>query len=217
MKSKLFIRLHLGLGDSVVCNGLVREMMKKYEDVTIPAYNNNFAQLKYAFRDLGDKLRIMRVTSDKSCDSLAINAGSTDVLKLGFTGDNFKPETWDKSFYEQAGLDFGTRWASFYVERNIPKEVRAPTPRFIFVHDDKLRHYDINPVHFAKGLTVVRPQMLAHIYSWMWCIENAEEIHAIDGPFLALADSIPTKGKLFCHKSVRNSIPPILAKKWEII
>ena len=52
MITKKYIRQHLGLGDHIICNGLVRYFCEKHIDVVLFCSSIFYENVKYMFRDL---------------------------------------------------------------------------------------------------------------------------------------------------------------------
>jgi hypothetical protein len=54
-----------------------------------------------------------------------------------------------------------------------------------------------------------------HVFMWCHAIENAEEIHSIEGGLLCLIDSLKSKARIRClHRYARQSVPPALSDGW---
>lgn len=210
----LCINWHLGLGDHLLCNGLVRHYAAMYDIVVLPVWAHNKASIDFMFRDLG-KIEARAIKHTKEIPDLI--DGCDECLDLGFAREDFDAKVFDRSFYTQANVDFEKRWSDFKFTRDESIEAKCNVP-FRFVHDDWGRGFQITRIKADDSCPIVRPHPLPNIFQFIWMLENADEIHCIDSSFLSLADSIPTKAKrLVYHRYARNSIPPILKKAWDII
>src|SRR3989344_7609695 len=52
VKSRVLLDFHHGMGDELICNGLVREYCKKYEAVDIFCIVRNYPSVSFMYRDL---------------------------------------------------------------------------------------------------------------------------------------------------------------------
>lgn len=229
MAKELLIRSHLGLGDALVCNAIVRHFSKNY-DVTFLCKKHNQTSLAFLFRD-DPKIVLHTTDNDRMPDddyADAVTAHLRDfgkeVLCLGMYGDRSKydPKVWDRSMYAQAGLDFQLRWNEFKCARQPSCELPAPKSRYVFVHDDPARGFEIPRERLPAGVKLVRPDPKAteNLFAYWDLLENAAEIHVIDSCFAILADSLPElKAKrLVVHFYARaGALPPAYRKDWEVL
>ena len=65
MNSKIYIRHHLGLGDNIVHNGLIRKISidNPNSDIYIPIKYQNYDNVSFMFRD-NNKIKINKVNDD---------------------------------------------------------------------------------------------------------------------------------------------------------
>ena len=74
----ILIYHHLGLGDHLICNGLVRNICENNKNnFLLPAKKHNFQTVKFMFRDLNN-LTVVSVDGDECVNSLSseINCNS---------------------------------------------------------------------------------------------------------------------------------------------
>jgi hypothetical protein len=227
---------HLGLGDLVICNGLVREYAKKFRLVFLPCKEHNLTPVRWMFSDIQDRVIIVPVLDDADAENL-VSASKSPVFRLGkFTG-GFKREdlTWMEEFYANADLPYSKALENFHVprkedvERDIllrSKETHFGTPqKHVFVHDV----YPEHPLRqefledFAKrGLEVIKSDysLTDNIFDYMGILETAEEIHCMSSCFICLVDCMPnikTK-RLFWHRYVRKEYEALnfrFFKQWK--
>lgn len=221
--SGLAIRCHLGLGDMLIVNALVREMARQFASVLIPCKHHNLPSVVFMWRDC-ENVIVTPVADDAAAKGLVSdmrNEGA-EVLELGMFGvGKFNPLAWDRQMYEQAGVPFEWRWERFYVQpgftNSLLPHLRETT--FAFVHDDPARGFVI-PRDALPKMEIVRPLpgLTDNIFDYCSLLAEAKEIHCIDSCFAILADSIPTsEEKLVFHRSVRHgALPPALGKKWQV-
>lgn len=126
---------------------------------------------------------------------------------------------WDKNAYETCCVPFKKRWSEFRVKRDVENEIVIPRKPYIFVFQDLCRNMKIDSKLLPKGIHIAEPWETSNIFQWCRAIEEASEIHVIDGEFLALVDSLNISAgvrKVF-HPYARKSFPPTLSDSfWEI-
>ena len=230
MRKEILIRGHLGLGDGIVINGLVRHFAADHE-VSVICKRHNQISLAFMYRD---EPKVSLVTTDNdqdmSDDDFAdaacrhIKGHGKRVLLLGMYGDrkNYTPQAWDQSMYAQAGVPFEQRWNDFRCSRQPSCELVAPKGDYIFVHDDPTRGFSIPEHRLPHRISVVKPVpgKADNIFSYWDLLENAKELHLIDSSFAILADSLPDlkATKIVVHLYARKgALPPKYRKDWEIL
>ena len=199
----MYIYHHLGLGDHIICNGLVRELSRG-KDAAVPCKKHNFPSVEYMYRD-AKNITVIPIQDDSEANRLC--QGKNHV-KIGFKKKLGKP--FDKSFYDIAKIPFEKRWDSFYIKRDerteskLYKKLNPQNKSYIFVHDDSSR--DINIEYDFGSKFVIRPdkRYTDIIFHYAQLIENADEIHCIDSSFKSFADSLDLSNK----KTVKKTTLP---------
>lgn len=216
MKTVL-LQWHLGLGDAIICNGMVRCAAKSgWDNVILPAKPQNYAAVRWMFSD-DPHIRVVEVGGD---DDVRRIGRHNVVVGLGvFSRRGLQPMNWDKAFYQDAQVPFECRWSEFKLPDppNVCHRVGS-----VFIHDDPRRNYRIAlavPRHVIYMPSAKDP-FEYHIPT----LQTADEIHVIDSCFLALADSIETNATrhvLHLYATARDPYkrfgPPTLRKNWEIL
>lgn len=220
----LFIMGCLGLGDAILMKGAVVELSKEYEKVYYPSYVSNGPSIAFLFSDLPNVLveEIYGPNEIYSLERHHISQGNK-VIKLGmYTGERqIEPETFDMTFYRQAGVDFSKRWDSFKLVYSHPSTFIVPSDTsIVFICDSEERGFRINDSRIKSDAVKFRPWKSQLIFDFMHFLLTASEIHCIDTSWIHLVESIPTKAKLFYHLYARNNGPYHQAKKrkpWKIL
>lgn len=206
-----YIYHHLGLGDHIINNGMVRHFYKQYGQITLFSYKHNVKNVQYMYRDL-EKIQILGVESDAQADYYISNQ-NLDCIKIGFSDlAGVMPELpFDKAFYKLAGLDFSVRFDEFYFERDLQKErdvLDALNPtgeRYIFVHDDASRGFSIDMDRAKTDHKIIMNDKKFNVFDYILLIENAEEIHFMQSSFKELICSYELKKPiLYQHNYVRK-------------
>lgn len=232
MEDTVYIYQHLGLGDHVICNGLIREISKTYGTVVLFVKEHNSKSVRFMFRD-AQNINIM--IADDACAKNFINSNpEKKVIIIGheYLDRSDTAKKFDRGFYEEAGFDFALRWKGFHVQRDIDQEQILfekngidKDSKYLFVHDDKdlTKGSSINVDKIDKKnrkIVFADSSMTGNIFDYLGIIENAEEIHCIPSCFMFLADSVETKGSLYMHRYTRNYphyCEPSLKKDWIIL
>jgi len=225
---------HLGLGDHIICNGLVREYCKKYEQVAIFSKPHNYASVSFMFRDLPN-LTVIQGDDKFARRFMLLNKFRLarpryDYVKIVSHEflERHQNSSFDKEFYKIAGIDFVKKWDSFFVKRERERELFNQVVQkgdYIFVHEDVPRGYIVNKKLIRKDYAIFIPERKStdNIFDYCTIIEEAKEVHVIDSSFLSLIDCLPYKNKaqkLYFHQYARENnsyVIPTLKKKWNII
>jgi hypothetical protein len=233
----LFIYHHLGLGDHIVCNGMVRELIKNVDNAYLFCKGHNKTSVEYMYRDCknltiiigGDDLA-HTMTASNPKNSIVVGGRGKDCPRLDSLGKAVNGEVdFVQTFYRQAGVPLGNRYNSWSLDRdtNAEKELYdkfgiSDGEEYIFVHDDSSRDFEILSDKLPTDIKIVRPQkgytgVMPH---YAGLIENAKEVHCIDSSFRLLTDQLNPKGKLYFHKYSRKSdgwVVPTTKLDWTTI
>ena len=197
---EFYIYHHLGMGDHLICNAIVRNICKKYLDKQVVLFcEPKFEEsVKFMYRDvpnlslkLGHDPDIQHFL-DTIPQSDKIYVGHQNLVKIRLD------ESFDEVFYRQIGLSMNKRWDDFLVVRDTEREHKLynifnPVGEYIFLHEDPIRGYYIDRNHIKnKGLQVISPVVgiTNNIFDYLYLIENAKEIHCMDSSFWLMTDSI---------------------------
>jgi hypothetical protein len=155
-KEKSIVLLtHLGLGDQIICNGIVVNLLKleAYDEVVLLAKSDTLLSVERMYRGLN-----VRCVSGNSDDDILRTAEELwregyKFLKIGGFGEDFMVDdaSFAESFYDQAGLSFDESFDSFHLERSKEEEqdlyeVYSPPADYVFLHEDPQRTLNILPL-----------------------------------------------------------------------
>ena len=208
-----YIYHHLGLGDHIICNGLVRYLQKKFEDVTIFCKPQNYDNVKIMYSD-NQKIKILPIGDDFHVESfIYTNNLQMDTLKIGFNklSEYQTPYTFDEGFYGIAGINFKERFDSFYIPRDLNreeeifKELNPKNESYIFIHDDKERGFSIDWDKLPKNIKVIENNVKYNLFDMLTIIERADEVHVMQSSIRDLINSyVMNKPKFYLHNYVRG-------------
>lgn len=242
--SEAFFMPHLGLGDHIICNGILRKLRETYDIVHMPVKHHNYPTVNDMVRDDAG-IELISVTDDAEAIRY-LNMFKTHVDKVVGVG-NYGPDflqnsdSFDESFYKQVSLPHDDRWNSFRYTRDeqkeekLYKESNLPN-KYIFVHDDKNRNYEIDGSHLKDDMFVFRPNHQfgaksdTTVFHYGKIIENATEIHCIDSSFACYIEHLDCSNveKMVLHRHIKQKNEfntddkfhpffPQYRQKWEII
>jgi len=226
---------HMGVGDSIICNGLVRSLLSEgsyFSDAIVFSWERNAKTINRMYDDT-DRIHVLSVAENTNevlavnnfvnqnriCDFIRCGFGMMEnLMRLGLA------RSFDESFYVCAGVPYDRQWSDFQYRRDLQKEdavLKKLNPNnepFMFVHDAPDRGYSFDPPN-PKGLKVMRNDMTESIFDMGKLLESAQEIHCMESSFRVLIDHLPAVlCPLYFYPSVRalngNVVSPTLQKLW---
>lgn len=215
---------HLGLGDMILCNGLIRYLISletKSEKIFLICKNSNLKSVRFMYRDI-KSLKIIGINEKKN-EKSEVNLLLEDFknekinyVKIGhefyvpteFLNINNKKMRWpcDIVFYKQFNVPFSFRYSQSFWKRNLDSEKKlfnqlTNKKKYAFIHDDASRGMFINEKHIGKNLKIIRNNHNEPIFNYGLLLENADEIHVMESSFRQLMETLNIKTKkLFLYK-----------------
>ena len=226
-KRKAYLKVHQGLGDHIVCIGLYKTLAMRFDKCVLPVQKKYFRCVSEMLSDVHNILvttyepRSTKMNFESwyffleaqekifnRIGYISINIGSFDTNFLTSNTIRF-----DAEFYRQADVPFENRWKFGKVCRNSKKEEElfnklvTNSEPYIFLHQDKLRGYSLNPKYFPKGMKIVEPlPSLSKKFTatnYLKVIENSSAIHCIESSFCALIETFQLEIPKFAHRYAR--------------
>lgn len=212
-----YIYHHLGLGDHIICNGMVRHFVDLYGEVTIFCKERYRSNVEYMYRD-SSKINIISAEQEWMVPAFLNQLNEQQYLKIGFENlphyeQNFEKikKTFDEAFYELANVDFLVRFEKFFILRNEQREQEALSylnpnnEPYIYVHDDSNRGFTIDPAKHRQDLKIIKNDFKFNLFEMRKILEEAEEIHTMQTGMLDFMNSFALKKpKIFHHTYVRK-------------
>jgi hypothetical protein len=201
-----YIYHHLGLGDHIICNGLVRHYKEIYGKVTVFCKPNNYENVKYMYRDDED-ITVLPIGEDWDVNAYIFeNKISNDVIEIGLNKLlNYPMTKFDEAFYKTAELPFEYRFSKFSFLRDFDKEneaynyVNPNNEEYIFVHGS----LDKNKIR--TDLKIIENPIEFGVFDILKIIENATEVHIMESSIKCLVNSyIFEKPSFYYHQYVRG-------------
>lgn len=211
---KVLMHHHLGLGDHIICNGLVRHIHSIHGNLVLACKPHNLKSVRSMYCDTNIEFL---VGDDARAESLYSNYDK--VYRVGFESLNYSNGiAIEKQFYELCGLSHSLKYNGIFPR--IDTNIVHPIGDFIFIHDDPRRGM---PIMLNNTMKVYKPNVEDNrsILEYRDIIKTAKEIHVIESSFMHLIECLPEEisGKLYVHK-IRSYLPsesPILIKDWTYV
>jgi hypothetical protein len=201
-----YIYHHLGLGDHIICNGMVRHYKEIYGKVTVFCKPHNYENVKYMYRDDED-ITVLSVGEDWDVNVYIFeNKISNDVIKIGFDKlMNYPMTKFDEAFYKIAELPFEYRFSKFLFLRDFDKEneafnyVNLNNEEYIFIHGN----VDKNKIR--TDLKIIENPIEFGVFDILKIIENATEVHIMESSIKCLVNSyVFEKPSFYYHQYIRG-------------
>lgn len=220
--NNIFIHTHLGLGDHIVCNGMVRYILKNCDNSTIikllvkNKYQSIVADM---YRD-ETRIEMFPVEESKFYQS-ELDWKKIKLVRAGF--EKCRPIDWAVSLYDSVNISFSERWDSFYYKRDKIREqklidrINLPS-EFILVHDtSSVGKFDLK-IKSTIPIVKVEPIDEFGIFSWLGVVERSKEIHCIDSSFAHMVESFNgICSNLNFHDAKNNGVLFSRKQNWNFI
>lgn len=234
--TKKYIRQHLGLGDHIICNALVRHFCEQNDEIVLFTSGMHYENVKFMFRDISN-LEVMPFSNHPSNADQEINRYissnniGNDVITVGFGGLSGFKTRFDIAFYKMHDLNPEMKVDNFYCERDEEMEdyvynyLNPENEKYIFVIDDDKHHLKplvIDQTKLPKGYKIIKYDKTLNyndnrflMYNYRKIMENAEEIHMFQSAFSEFVNATELKKpKVYLHIYLRDYSDglPILSK-----
>ena len=213
--NKLCIVPHLGLGDMIILNGLVRDACEAHDEVLLFVKKAYISSIRSLFGDVTNlRLKFVAEAHEFTAELFRSTAAmGYDMMFLGqHSGTRWRAldPLWSRALYRQAGLDPARMYTGFRVARHPDREAamleavrRAVGDVYVVVHDDAARGFVIRTSSLPPGMPVVHVDdprwRTANIFDYAAVIDNAIQFHGFDSCFMLMADFLGVKARTFCH------------------
>jgi len=218
---------HLGLGDHLICNGLIREILSKNSyTLHYPLKIHNYDNISFMLDDLSHRIKFIPVFNDGEMINYSKNFKEENIIKTGIFNSNWKKLTGSfcQKFYLQLGIPYKARWENFRFPENKCKKLDTKNNEKCFVHQDTKRGLTIKetylPSSFYSPEHTLGSVSNHTIFDYINLLNDVEEIHCIDSSFACLIDHVPSlkQKKKFIHRYVRkHNDNPTYKNNWIII
>ena len=203
---------HMGLGDSLICLGLVKTLAAKAPQCQFyfACLPNYFHSVAWMLKDISNVFPVA-VSSGREARQYA-QFKNARYLPIGI--NNVDIQRFDESFYEQHQVPLSSRWelsgtapgpnSTLLYKRLNPKNVPY---RLICRQDSSGTQHSLSLNRAPDVLEIEVHRATHNIFDWANLVLGALEIHTIDTAFIHFVENtLPadTKQKLIFHR-IRQS------------
>lgn len=205
----------MGLGDHIICNGLVREITKNKDNhYFLFTKSHNKISVDFMYRDINNLETIEIKTDQEVCDFLYGNkVEDKDVHVGGIMYHSywfFGSKSFEESFYLQNEMSLNFKWDSFHVVRDYDRESVlkeklgvSDNSEYIFIHDDERHRIDESRINSNYKIIRADRELTDNIFDYLSVLENAKEVHVIESSFCFILDLSKINNQVFIHRYAR--------------
>jgi len=206
-KNVVLLEAHFGLGDNLICLGLMRTLAEnnpniRYYLACLPQYFHSIAWMLQSSSNIFPTV----VTSGREARQLA-NFLNASYQTIGIHHIDIK--RFDESFYEEYSVPFEYRWSKSAVppgpkSEALFKQLNPDNQPYMLIcrTESGNNTYPLMISNSANLKTIEIYPATHNIYDWTKLVENASEIHSIDTSFLHFVENVlhdKSHGKLYYH------------------
>ena len=223
---EIIIYPHLGLGDMIICNGLVNKLSNYFSKINLIVDKKFHKQAEYLY-SLNSDVQIVSENPIEvnNLDDFVNDFAVDKKLKVLRVSQIKSGKPFYHEFYKSVKLSYKYSYKEF----NLPEEAKLQDELknhlieaynvdpldYVIVHrDSSNKSYDLNIENLNKIYVEEKTDLFKNIFLYKDLIRDAKEIHCINSSFLHLVDRVDTDAKLYYH-DVRGGIIK-LKKKWSI-
>jgi hypothetical protein len=208
-KKKIFVKNHLGLGDCIAHNGMVRKILHDDPncEVYIASKIHNYENISFMYRD-NTSIKILKLDDLETNQHLMHNKYDK-IISSHFEGEpNYEYlEIGDDAFYTKTGFDPKVRREFFFIERDYEKEINLykkltseiGTEDYIFIHEKPEQNIVINREKIKTNLPIIYAKSEYGFFDLLTIIEKAKEVHVISSCFLSYLMIDKINEKVYAH------------------
>lgn len=204
----IIFKSHLGWGDILSINGYVRRLAEVYEDkVLVVCKLSNVKPVSELYRDNHNiiPLPIIGENEEAEIDVLLYLYYSrakyieTKILDVDL---NQEGKLWDEDFYKVLGVPYDIKYKYSKLPSINPSRHLVDSP-YAFVQQEATRGWRINP---KTNLPVLYNEDNKSFFHYVSIMENAAELHLMNGSFLCLAEllNLPRDGQKAYYYTLRG-------------
>ena len=223
IRPKIFIYHHMGLGDFISCNAIIRKLCKQKKEIFLFCKRNLIKNIEFMYRDLPN-LYLISIKDETEIGfffkSINLEKKNYKIIELGFSNfyktiqHKFKNEnfTTDMVFYKQLNIPYSNRFTKTFWkrdlinERRVYKKLNPNNKKYIFIHDDPERNLKIrNFIKPKKKIKIIQNDKSEIIFNLGLVLEKAEEIHLIESSIRHLIETLRIKhNKIYLYNIRKN-------------
>ena len=204
---RLVIAHHLGLGDHIMLNGMVRHFIEIYDEVYLFIRKVHEESVKFMYRDVEHQVKLLLLGDPIPPRWQTMLPDDADIMGLATYGFE-KRETWNNYtnvfnwahiIYLQAKVNPYYMYSKFKVVRAKSHELTPPKGEYIFIHDKSKEEFKSDEKSYivrkckenstiAKYAPGVTEEIESNIFKYISIIENAKEVYCTNSSWAWLIE-----------------------------
>lgn len=223
---EVIIYPHLGLGDMIICNGLVNKLSNHFSVINLIVDKKFHEQAEYLY-SLNSSVKVVSenpvIVND--LDNFVNDFAASRQLKVLRISQLKIGKPFYHEFYKSVKLSYKHSYKSFnlpedknrqeVLKKHLIETYEVDPANYVITHrDTSIKSYDLETSNENQILVERKTDIFGNIFLYKDLIRDAKEIHCVNSSFVHLVDRVETNGKLYYH-DVRGGIIK-LRKKWDI-
>lgn len=225
-KDEFILYHHLGLGDFVVCNGMVNYLSSQFNKIHIPVVSDPYFKMVKHLYSENKNVNVFKIKNDNRESDIMEFAFEAELptLKVGF--ENVKKQPFNEAFYNQLRLPYNISFSHFNLPKSskekkltehLIKYYKVDESSFKLIHcSSHDGRYELKNLEDENNIFVDKDSdLFKNIFFYRDVIDKAKEIHCINSVFVHLVERLKSTKSLYFH-NVRYS-KMTLTKDWKIV
>ena len=216
--------IHLGLGDQIICNGIINYISNTLnKKVFLPVKDNHLRQISFLYSE-NSNVSIFEVKNETRSQDVINFAkeNNVQILKIGY--EKVKKNPFNTYFYKQLKLPYDYSYKYFSIPKDLTKSnelrehlynfYKVKSENFILIHSESsYEKYNLEiSSSYDKIYINKESDIFGNMFLYEELIKNAKEIHCINGSFFHLVERVDTDADLFYHHQRKNNM--YISSKW---
>jgi len=186
-KKPVIVHHHMGLGDHICMNAMVRAMVEEHGPLSVVCKGGNLDNVRFMYRD-DPRISVVQLPHHANGERAAVDhmvsEQNATLIRIGFRDPyhHNDPVSPDEYFYRQAGVDYEQRFDGFRMDRDMEAEKAAfkkmvgDREDYVFVQSDEARGFPLREA-WGDDAVVVENDPSVMLFHLGLVLERARELH----------------------------------------
>ena len=216
-KDSFVLYHHLGLGDVIICNGMVNYISRSFKRIHLIVDKKFYKQISFLYSE-NSSVQVVPADLEKpnhanNFVSEYSNEYNLEVLKVGWENIDWSKykKPFNESIYKQLGINYSYSYNYFYIPNDKTREDALVNHLIDYYNADinniKLVHQTASNKNYAIKLNPKEnyifiekeSDLFKNIFLYSGLISISKEIHCINSSFIHLVDRVSTNSRLYYH------------------
>jgi len=210
LNQKIFFKHHLGMGDAIVHNGMVRKYLQEHPGIQIfiPSKIHNLKNVIYMYRDC-PSISVLGFSDDGIMEQYLKITQFDKIISTHYSDNNpFDYDTYcDDLFYRIIQMSPAVKKTHFFVQRDSEIEAKVYDELvgskgiidYIFIHEKEESSILLNRDKLLPKLPIVIADSKYGIFELLKVIEMAKRVDLVSSSFLSLMTCKKYNERVFAH------------------